>query len=219
MTQSASVGLKFDLSAIKKGSRDARAIVKKNLDGGVTSGMTKGVKGIGAAFKTALLPALAIGASIGAALLVSKKLYNVWLKYSELARDYNDSLLILTRSMDNQGFNFVKGQHETFIRDIANTLEVSREDMNKSLSAFIERGNTFEQAKELSTLAAQAHLETGKSMDKVTKTISKAISGEVAALEMLNITIPKTGDKIKDAEAAAEALRAKFGEVGFGLSQ
>jgi hypothetical protein len=217
MGASASVGLKFDLSDVKKGSKDAREIVKKNLDGSVTSGLDKGVKNIGASFQSALLPALAIGASLGASVVISQKLYDIWEEYSNLARDYNDSLLILTRSMDNQGVNFVKGQHETFIRDLSNTLGASREDINKSLAAFTDKGNTLPQAKELTALAVQASLETGKEIADTSKIISEAMNGELGALKELNIQFALTGDKIKDTETAAKALRKQFGGVGFGL--
>lgn len=226
------VGLRFDLSAWRKGIRDAEKIVKDGLQGKPLKAFDRQVKtsttaakrefgGLGGFISRTLLRALAPLLGLLAVGAIFSKIKSAIGESLKAFREYSDSVTTLRAALSTLGDGVNLEAATASVRALGDQLRlalgVTGAEVNRAYSAFITRGFDTRQARQLTILAANYTRQTGKPLADVSKKIADAANGSVDAIKDLNVQVSVTGNKIADAMAAVTALKSSYGDIGSDL--
>lgn len=227
------VGLRFDLSAWRKGIRDAEKIVKDGLQGkplkhfdrqvkNSTAGAKKEFGGLGGFISRTLLKAFAPLLGLLAIGAIFSKIKQAIGESLKAFRDYSDSVTQLRAALGTLGADVNMDAAVGQVRELGNQLRmalgVTGAEVNRAFSDFITRGFDTRQARQLTILAANYAKKTGKPLADIAKKIADAANGSVDAIKDLGVQVSATGDKVRDSMAAVAALKGAFGEIGTDLA-
>jgi hypothetical protein len=229
----AAVGLRFDLSAWRKGVSDAATLVKKGLGGAVMkpfdtairkTGMAlrstfgsagKFIKGVLTSAFAPLIALLAVGAIIRG---IKEALTGSLAAY----RDYSDSVTTLQSALRSMGEGVDVSGATAEVKKLGDqlrlTMGIAGAETNRVMADMLTRGFTGPQARQLTILAANFAKKTGKPLQDVARLIGDAANGSAEAIKGLGVQIAPTGNRVKDAEAAVLALKAAYGDIGADLA-
>ncbi len=226
------LGLTFDLSAWRKGVRNAAGIVKQGLGDKALTPFQRGVKktlasvkkrfiSFGKVVSTALKTALGPIATLFALAAILAGIKKMLTGSLQAFRDYSDSVTKLDaslRTLNGVNVEAAKQQVKELGEQLRLSMGIKAAETNAAFSTFITRGFDLRQARQLTLLAANYAKKSGKPITDVTKQIADAANGSVDAMKKLGVEINTTGNKVRDGESAVLALKAAYGDIGSELT-
>jgi hypothetical protein len=227
------VGLQFDLSAWRKGVRDAGAIVRKGISATLLRpfdiAVRKTVRAMRATFAAAgnfikgvLSSALAPLLGLLAVAKIIDSIKDALTGSLAAYRQYADSVTVLRAALNTLGARIDTDGAVASVKELGEQLRlamgITGTEVNQAFAALLTRGFDMAQARQLTILAANYAKKSGKPIQDVARQIADAANGSVNAMKDLGVQIVATGDRVRDGEAAVIALKAAYGDIGSELA-
>lgn len=231
--QMAHAALGFDVSAFKRGIRDAQQIIKNGL--GATNlfdrfekNANTAVAKLQAGFKTGIaqinkgLSAFGLG-TIGeyakdAARALTKFTKEGVEQYNRLA----DAQSSLRATLEARGGPAFAAEWTKRLEDAAQTLSkgmgISQVEGTQAMTALLGRGATPDQAIKLSSLAAGLSKRNELELGQAARLVAEGARGSAGAMRKMGLKASESGDAARDGKANVEAMMAAFGNIGLELT-
>lgn len=178
----------------------------KGLDSAEASSKTFGEK-LGGALKKSALAFAAVGAAAGAmAIKIGKDAVAAAIEDQQS----QEQLALALRNTVGATEEQIKAT-EKYITTTQNRYGVEDTKLRASLATLTRGTQDATKAQELQTLALDIAAATGKDLESVSVTLSKAYNGNIGALTKLGIPLDENIIKTGDFAAATEALTGLFG--------
>lgn len=223
---SVSLGLKFDLSLLAKGAKDAGAMMRRSMVGALKpfdQAMRRTAGGIHKAFVAPLgklgsaissVKGLVVGL-LGA--MAARAIVGAVRDFAKAALDLADAKQSVDNAMRGAGVKGGASALDQTATDISRGYGKNRGEVFNTGADMIGRGFGIEQTKQILGLAAAASQRNGQTMQANARLMANALNGNVKAAQKLGIAVAVTGDKVRDSAAVAEKLKATFGGIAGNL--
>ena len=154
--------------------------------------------------------ALAAGAGF-ASFMVLGKVADFMGDAAQAAMDEEKSVRALSQAFDNLGVSSQLLDAERGVARLSKMAAVADDELRPALQALVTATGDVGRSQELLETALDASAATGRSLESIVLGISKASTGQVAALRKLGIPLDDNIVKTKDFGAAIDVMNAKFG--------
>ena len=124
--------------------------------------------------------------------------------------DEDRALRSLEQTLKNVGSAFSVSQVDSFVQDLQSAFGVSEDLLRPALQQLITTTGDVATSQELLRIALDVSKGSGKDLATVTAALSRAYSGNTAALGRLNVGLDKTKLKAGDLDGAILELSTKF---------
>jgi len=124
--------------------------------------------------------------------------------------DEDRALRSLEQTLKNVGSAFSVSEVDSFVNDLQSAFGVSEDLLRPALQQLITTTGDVASSQELLRIALDVSKGSGKDLATVTAALSRAYSGNTAALGRLNVGLDKTKLKAGDLDGAILELSTKF---------
>lgn len=202
----AMVGLKFDLSAWKKGVRDAAELVRRGITGALLRPFDRAVKGMFGRMRSALSGMRLLIGTIVSGVLAGKVLRFLG-EAIGLSRELDDSMKRIELAARNAGNAFDISRVRAFTRQLALAFGVRGAEVNAVFARF---ASTFseEQSRALTRLTVDVAAQYMIPFEEAQRLVMDATMGRVTRLQKMGISVEQLADRT---ETARNALAALYG--------
>ncbi len=214
-SESAELGLSFDLDLWRRGIRNAQRVTKSGLGPDALNPFERGMKRV---LDNVRKQMNSLSKSVGGGIAgFSRQLFNIrnlvvglaagklvrdLLNARDVAREFADSM----ERVRGAGGRDIPGL-EQFSRGLSSGAGVSQTDLNNTLSRFLAGGFEEQQAKSLTSLSADVAAQFGINLESASKKVLEAALGRVESLREIGIDIEASGSRTRDALAAITRLQ------------